>query len=443
MKVLWICNIMLPMVCEYLGREASNKEGWLTGLADTILKNQEENQIELAVAFPVKEPLEEQGFVVPVAGMEKGLTCYWFAEDTDHPEKYSCYLEIQIKKIVESWEPDVVHCFGTEFPHTLATIKIFPPSKVLIGIQGVCKYCADVYLADLPEEVINRVTFRDFLRKDSILQQKDKFIRRSVREEETLRSACHVTGRTRMDEQYAKSCNPEVKYYFMNETLRSNFYNAQWELSRCEKYSILLGQGDYPLKGLHYAIKAMPAILEQFPEAKLYVAGNPIVRAKNWKGRLKISSYGKYIMELLEKYRLEDKVIFLGKLTADEMKEQYLKSHLFVCTSAMENSSNSLGEAMLLGVPCVTAMVGGIPSVFWDKKDGIGYPGYGDAIYQETADKEQGQADKLAEAVCTMWSDEEKMKGYCQAAYMHACESHNAQANYQRLMEIYREIIGK
>ena len=78
---------------------------------------------------------------MPVAGMEKGLTCYWFAEDTDHPEKYSCDLEIQIKKIVESWEPDVVHCFGTEFPHTLATIKICPPSKVLIGIQGVWQIC--------------------------------------------------------------------------------------------------------------------------------------------------------------------------------------------------------------------------------------------------------------------------------------------------------------
>ena len=133
MKVLWICNIMLPMVCEYLGREASNKEGWLTGLADTILKNQEENQIELAVAFPVGEPLEEQGFVVPVAGMEKGLTCYWFTEDTDHPEKYSCDLEIQIKKIVESWEPDVVHCFGTEFPHRLSGLWRSPILPVRHG----------------------------------------------------------------------------------------------------------------------------------------------------------------------------------------------------------------------------------------------------------------------------------------------------------------------
>ena len=39
MRILWVCNIMLPMVAEHLGKEASNKEGWLTGLADMILKN--------------------------------------------------------------------------------------------------------------------------------------------------------------------------------------------------------------------------------------------------------------------------------------------------------------------------------------------------------------------------------------------------------------------
>ena len=58
----------------------------------------------------------------------------------------------------------------------------------------------------------------------------------------------------------------------------------------------------------------------------MYVAGNPIVRAKNWKGRLKISSYGKYIMELLEKYRLEDGIRLLERAGIEvcylEMKEE-------------------------------------------------------------------------------------------------------------------------
>ena len=32
MKVLWVCNIMLPVIAEALHKEASNKEGWLSGL---------------------------------------------------------------------------------------------------------------------------------------------------------------------------------------------------------------------------------------------------------------------------------------------------------------------------------------------------------------------------------------------------------------------------
>ena len=31
MRVLWLCNIMLPSIAKALGAAASNKEGWLTG----------------------------------------------------------------------------------------------------------------------------------------------------------------------------------------------------------------------------------------------------------------------------------------------------------------------------------------------------------------------------------------------------------------------------
>lgn len=443
MKVLWICNIMLPMVAEHLGLEANNKEGWLSGLSHTILRKGRENHIELAVAFPVREPLREKKFKIPGGKDLAQLSCYSFVEDTNHPEIYDAALEGQIAEIIKDWEPDLVHCFGTEFPHTLATLKVCAPEKVLIGIQGICKYCADVYMADLPEKVVNRVTFRDFIRKDSLSQQKEKFEKRSRTEEESLKLAAHVTGRTRMDEQYTKSCNPQITYHFMNETLRSNYYDTQWELSECEKYSILIGQGDYPLKGLHYAIKALPMILRQYPEAKLYVAGNPIVRNKNWKGKLKISSYGKYIMDLLEQYQLEENVIFLGRLSSEQMKQRYLKSNVFICASAIENSSNALGEAMLLGMPCVTTLVGGLPSIFCDGKDGIGYPGYGDQVYAGEKNPEQTQACKLAEAVCRMWADEEKMCTYGKEARAHAQEIHNPYGNYQRLIEIYKEITRK
>ena len=57
---------------------------------------------------------------------------------------------------------------------------------------------------------------------------------------------------------------------------------------------------------------------------------------------------------------MEDKIEFLGRLSAEGMKQAYLDANVFVMPSTIENSPNSLGEAMLLGVPCVAADVGGV-----------------------------------------------------------------------------------
>ena len=37
MKILWICNIMLPAIAQTLGEEYSVKEGWLTGILNRLL----------------------------------------------------------------------------------------------------------------------------------------------------------------------------------------------------------------------------------------------------------------------------------------------------------------------------------------------------------------------------------------------------------------------
>ena len=72
-----------------------------------------------------------------------------------------------------------------------------------------------------------------------------------------------------------------------------------------------------------------------------------------------MSCYGRIIKEIIKKHKLEKHVVFLNSLSADEMKQEYLKCNVFVCPSSIENSSNSIGEAQLLGVPCISSYVGG------------------------------------------------------------------------------------
>lgn len=425
MKVLWLCNIMLPKIAQHFQKEVNHKEGWLTGTYDRLSKSQfvleDGEKIELMVCFPVSRR-EEEGEI-----QLDDFFAYGFYEDTGHPEHYDKALESTFLKIVKSFEPDVVHCFGTEYPHTLAMTRAFPyPEKILIGIQGLCFEYAKDYMAMLPEKVQNRRTFRDILKQDSLKQQQKKFVKRGEHEILALKNAGHITGRTTWDRECTKKvCHGE--YHFMNETLRSPFYEGKWKKESCEPYSIFVSQGDYSIKGLHFILEAMPEILKKFPDTVLYVAGNDVRKNTSFMKKIKLSAYGSYLNKLINAGNLQGKVHFLGKLSAKEMKERFLKSHLYLCPSIIENSPNSLGEAMLLGMPCVAADVGGISSIFTDKEDGILF--------------EKGNVKALAKSIMQMFSDEKAQKIYGENAREHAKKTHDADANYKRLLEIYGEIV--
>lgn len=427
MKVLWLCNIMLPVVAEALKREASNKEGWLTGLSQQVLRHAEENNIELGICFPIGKNEE------PVKGRIKGLSYFAFSEDTGKAEAYDTGLEPQLAKILKEFAPDIVHAFGTEFPHTLAMTRCVGVAagrdkemKMLIGIQGLCFKYADYYMADLPKRVQKRFLLRDFLKQDNLIQQQKKYVARGRFEIEALQNTGHVTGRTDWDRQAAAEVNPEAEYHFMNETLRANFYGPEWSLNSCERYSVFLSQGNYPIKGLHYLLKAMPEILKRFPQTRVYVAGDVITRYRTVMEKIKIGSYGKYCLKLIRQFALQDRVVFLGRLGSEEMCERYLKSNLFLSPSAIENSPNSVGEAMLLGMPVVSSAVGGVANMLTDGKEGILYP------YEDTG--------RLVEAVCRMLGEEAFACECGKRAREHALKTHDAETNYQRLLAIYNKI---
>lgn len=428
MKVLWVCNIMLPAIAKQLGLPYSNREGWLTGLLEKVMQEQQRNKISLAIAFPISE---DMGSVDKELPLGEGRSCriYGFIENLDAPEIYDAKIEERMKEIIKNFKPDVVHIFGTEYPHALACVRAFRrPSRTLVGIQGLISSCADVYMADLPGNVQRKVTFRDFVRKDSIRQQQRKFRKRGIYEKETIRMTGHITGRTDFDREQTAKINPEARYHFLNETMRGCFYRDRWKASACVPYRIFLSQGDYPLKGFHYLLKAMPLVLERYPDAHICVAGSDILKEETWKDKLKLPAYAKYLKKLIKENHLEGKVTMLGRLDAESMKEQFLLSHVFVCPSALENSPNSLSEAMLLGVPCVAADVGGIHNLLIDGGDGLLYPA--------------GNVEELAKQIVEIFSKETISEQFSDNARKHARKTHDADQNYYKLMQIYREIVN-
>lgn len=428
-RVLWICNIMLPAIAKELHLPYSSREGWLSGIFDQMAAGKDSGEIELSVCFPMEKGKDCHDLTV------RGIQCYGFYENLNTPEKYDESLETEFREIFKKAKPDIIHIFGTEFPHALAAAKAFgKPEKTLIGIQGLCSEIAKVYMAGLPKEAVEKATFRDIVRKDSLKQQKQKFYLRGQNEIEAIGLTGNITGRTGFDREKTVRINPKAHYYPMNETMRSSFYEGRWNPELCEKHSIFLGQGDYPLKGFHFLIQAMPLILKKYPDAVLYVAGSNVISHRTWKEKLKLPAYGKYLLKLICQYKLTDKIILLGRISEEEMKQRFLKSHVFVCASVLENSPNTVGEAMLLGVPVAASCVGGIPDMVTDGEDGLLF--------------ESGNPEAIAKAVMAVFDETAGKDGSTLAeklsenARKRARDVHNKETNYQRLLEIYGSILG-
>ena len=92
----------------------------------------------------------------------------------------------------------------------------------------------------------------------------------------------------------------------MSESMRACFYEGSWDQESCEKNALFLSQGNYPIKGAHYILEALPEIAKEIPDVKLYIAGDNIIKNKKKTSlsrvfSLIIHSFGLYSFFLLIK----------------------------------------------------------------------------------------------------------------------------------------------
>ena len=362
MRILWITNILFPEAKEKISeRSRSVGGGWMIGAA-TALIEQANIQLYIAtVSAQVKELTRINGEKMVYYILPKGKG------NTKKNPEYEYYWNIVQKEVT----PDIVHIHGTEFSHGLAYINICGNENVVISIQGLTSAIYPYLYYGLNWwQLLRNITLRDIIMGNSYTVYKG-LKRRGEYEKEMISKVHHVIGRTSWDRARIWAINPDAKYHFCNETLRPEFYDDKWEYEKCDKHSIFLSGGTAELKGFHMLLKAMPYILRYYPDTVVRVAGGDVTRCSaNWKERIKLTNYGKIIKKMIKKYGLKDKISFTGSLSAAQMKSEFLKSNVFVLPSSIENSPNSLGEAQLLGVPCISSYVGGTMDFILNKDCG-------------------------------------------------------------------------
>lgn len=412
MKVLWLCNMMPGEVKKTITGNVKAGGLWVDHVLEDLRR---------------QEKLEMQIFC-PGNGARGQLDdrCGYVTFRTGKPYRYLPELEAFFRQELKKSSPDVVHIWGTEYGHTLAMVNACQQEGLLdhmaVSIQGLCGVYAGHYAEGLPERVRRGWTIRDFLRWDNVEKQRKKFSLRGNLEEEALKKARNVIGRTDWDRACARKINPQARYHFCNETLREEFYQGSWDYGACQKHRIFASSCVYPVKGFHYLLEAMGEVVKHYPDATLAVPGISCMAGSP----LRKSSYQKYLAGLIKQYGLENKVEFLGGLTARGMKENYLRANVFAMPSTIENSPNSLGEAMLLGVPCVASHVGGTAELIRHGEEGF--------VYQSTAPY------MLAHYVMEVFAMEDEAAKLGKSARIHAQQTHDAGKNLTRLLDIYETI---
>ena len=418
MKVLWIVNLLPRDISKKLNIASENLGGWVESMAGELKKF---NDIQLAIACKCSADLS---FHENVNGIEYFSVPYSSATALSE-------IENICQAIIENYHPDIIQIEGTEFLHAKAMLTVAKAKKIptVVSLQGILNgqyqyQCGQLQIDDM---MFSR-SFKKFFTAWILHLRKTRWYKKRMGPEaEITRMADHVMGRTTWDRAHAYRINPSAKYYTCNRTLRTPFYEKHWSIDTMERHSVYIGNGYYALKGLHFVVQALPELIREYPDIKVYVAGvKPFYEGD--KRPFYKKGYGLYLEKLIKDLGVEDHIIFTGSLKAEEVADRLSKVHAYVLCSAVENSPNTLGEAMLLGTPCVAAYVGGVSDMATDGESALFYRNDDPAL--------------LAWNLKRVFDDDQLALKLSENGRKRALITHDPQKNAEQLIENYKDILN-
>ena len=417
MRVLWTVNVIPAPLAKALELPAEVLGGWIEAMAAEL--SREEN-IELAIACKTG----------PEISFRESLNGVYYFSLGYNAHTTKAALERRCLEIIESFVPDLIHIEGTEFSHAGAMLAAAKEKSVptVVSMQGILNgyyqyQCGELQMDDL---LLSGSLSERFEALFLHLRKTRWYRPRMTAERALIVKADNILGRTTWDRAHTLFLNPTAKYYACNRNLRAPFYETSWDIERIERHTIYVGNGYYALKGLHFLLDALPLLLPFYPDIQVYVAGYLPFMEHDRRPFYK-RSYGAYLKKQIRALGLEQHIVFTGPLNADEVAERLARTHVYVLCSTIENSPNTLGEAMLVGTPCAAAYVGGVPDMAKDGREALFYRSNDPAL--------------LALCVKRIFDSDELAMRLSENARTRASATHDTQKNAEALRRIYQDIL--
>lgn len=424
MRVLWVTQAKISISQKHVA-----SGGWTVGALKGLVSR---DDVEMHYAYLHNDSTDycEDGVhfwgIAPLNGLK-------------YPQK----TEDDIYQLLKVINPEVIHCWGTETPITLAAVRAAKKAglidKIIINIQGMLKYWENVF-SKTGVPGLNTPGLRpiEIFTGNSTHSLLNAFRKKIPYELEAVAEVNHIVGRTPVDRAFVQQLAPQAIYHFCNETLREPFYHGElWSLEKMQRHSIFMSEVHYPVKSLEKMFEALAILANRYEDVQLYVAGQdmfcesklgkqPWDSVPSW---VKRDGYQAYLYKLANKLNIKDRVHFIGRQTADEMKSQYLRANAYVSASIIENESNSLSEAMITGTPSVVSYVGGVICRINNGVDGFFYP--------------WNEPWQLADRIMQIFDDDNLAEQFSKNAIDKMSKIVDREINLQKMIDVYQEIANQ
>jgi glycosyltransferase involved in cell wall biosynthesis len=390
---------------------------WSDTLIEELVKSQD---ISIALAVPVNgTDFQER--------REKGITLYGLPnpKETDllkriyqrirHTEGNSTVNTFAQQAIAE-FRPDIVQVFGSENP--LGLIIDNQNIPFVIHIQGFLRVCLRKWFTGISKwDQIRYASIKDLLLMNGSYHEYYSFRKRAAREEIILKKCSYFMGRTAFDKQIVSLLSPGAKYFHCEEFIRKIFFEEKWCALPGDGINLVSILKATTYKGIDLLIDLL-LILRRYPDLRfnLKICG--------------VSENEEVVKILKKKYRKHYSSLnieYKGRLSANELAAELCTSDLYIHPSYIENSPNSICEAMALGMPVISTNVGGVSSIIEDRVDGL--------LVQE------GEPYSLAAAVMNLINNYEYAKLLGENARKRSFARHNPAGIVKELVNIYETIL--
>lgn len=410
MKILWFTNT--PSLAEdYLNNKPMNG-GFIKSLEKII-----QDKVDLSIAFYHSEELlpfkYEKTTYFPIKQDNNSLLYKIKTRLLNQIEPKS-----DIKKnlqIIDEVKPDLIHIHGTESPFGL--IQKFSSIPTVISIQGNITVYKLKFFSGIPLlDVLKYSRLKSWILFTTYLNDFIRFKKMAHREKEIFKISENFIGRTNWDRRITKVLSPKANYFHNDEVLRDVFYNNKWQNQLAGTLNLITTNGPNIYKGVETLIHCAHLLDLNNIDFTWKIAG------------ININSDIVRIAQKSLKIKLSKNIQFLGRIDDLKLKEMILNSHIYIGVSHIENSPNSLCEALILGIPCIATNAGGTSNFIEDGNNGI--------LIQD------GDPYSMAGAIIELKENYDIAINYGINARKKALIRHNKQLIATDLLKIYQDILA-